>query len=202
MRYLNRILTYTLVGLVIGLAFSVFQTPIYEAKSAYVIRIDPWPVGLYMTDFMAARQRILVTNCDILQSGKIRQEAYQRLGFDSADAATMDILSQYRFDCIDQLESNMLLLTVQGSNPILVTELNRAVGQVGVEIINDIWPYIQIEQVATPILNPDPVAPDYLRNGLIGILVGAGSGALVSLLVSLVAFKRGTKRKRKNDELL
>lgn len=177
-RHLRVILIFTMAAFAVTMAVSYRQTPVYEAQSSFYTGIDCAGISreecVYAVDALTGRQRIFVTNCDIIESANILQLAFTNLGINVNDPVAYDNLNlgDYAVDCTVLPESQVQLLVTQGTEPNLVTELNRSVLQVGMSEINQrfqIFPVTPLDEVK---FNDTPVSPNHTFNGVLGVALG------------------------------
>ncbi|GAB5492488.1 MAG: hypothetical protein Phog2KO_27030 [Phototrophicaceae bacterium] len=164
------IVIFTLVSLTLTLLFTTQQKPVYESSSTYVARVTPgqgFDDTVYATETLI-RQRIYVTFCDVMESGRIREDAFNRLGLDPFDVAYED----YVIECTPQPESNVIIVSVEGFDPPIVQSLNQVVGIAGMEYNNTLFGYIELNLLDNVFFNPVPISPSYLLNGVLGLALG------------------------------
>lgn len=165
------IVIFTLVSLTLTLLFTTQQTPVFEASSTYVTRVSPgqgFDDTIYAIDTITGRQRIYVTFCDVMESGRIREDAFTRLGLNPLDPQYED----YVVDCTVLPESNVMVLSVEGYEPQIVQSLNQLVGIVGMEYNSTLFGYVELNLLDNVFFNPVPISPNYLLNGVLGLALG------------------------------
>lgn len=168
--------------------FAYSQTPIYEATSKYVATLSQNFTGdsdatIYALDTLAGRQRIFVTYCEVIISDSVRQEVYQLLNLNPADPATAETLKDYKVVCTNLPETNILLLTVQGPSPQLVSSMNEAIGLVGMAHANELYAYFPVQRLDAVYLAEDPVSPKYMQTGALGGAFGLILGITAALMI-------------------
>jgi capsular polysaccharide biosynthesis protein len=187
------IIPLTLLTVTITALFSYSQTPIYESNGTFVTRLDSTlsSIGdtIYGLDTLLGRQRIFVTYCDVMSSDSTINNALQLLGISPSDIA---IGKDYTVVCSPVPESNVLVLTVRGTSPLVVERLNEAIGQVGIERVNSLYNFFPVEVLDTVELVEGPVAPNHTTNLVLG-------GALGLILSVSLAFLLDYLRSPQND---
>jgi len=178
------ILPTTFVALTGGFMFSYTQTPIYEATSTYLTTLDTAITAdrdttIYGLDTLTGRQRIFVTYCEVMISGAVRDNAFRMLSIDP----TSELAADYDVFCANLPETNVLLLTVQGPAPDLVTNLNAAIGIAGTAQANAIYVFFPLQQLDSPYLEETPISPQYTQNGVLGGAFGLVLGISAALLL-------------------
>ncbi|KAB2905710.1 MAG: diguanylate cyclase [Anaerolineae bacterium] len=168
--------------------FAYSQTPIYESTSKYVATLSQNFSGdsdatIYALDTLAGRQRIFVTYCEVIVSDSVRQEVYSLLNLNPNDPATAKILKDYKVVCTNLPETNILLLTVQGPSPQLVTNMNDAIGLVGMAHANRLYTYFPVQRLDPVYLEEDPVSPKYMQTGALGGAFGLILGITAALMI-------------------
>ena len=182
LKNLQLIVIFTLVSLTLTLLFTTQQTPVFESVSTYVTRVSPgqgFDDTIYAIDTITGRQRIYVTFCDVMESGRIREDAFTRLGLDYNDPRYED----YVADCTVLPESNVMVLTIEGTEPQLVQSLNQMVGIAGMEYNNTLFGYVELNLLDNVWFNPDPISPNYLFNGVLGLALGVAVSVTIVFLL-------------------
>lgn len=185
------ILPLMFISLTGSLVFAYSRTPIYESSSRYVTTLGSNVTSttdstIFAVDTLTGRQRIFVTYCEILISDRVRQQVYTLLGLDATDKETAKMLSKYKVVCANLPETNVLLLTVQGKSPVLVTRMNEAIGLVGMGEANRLFPFFPLERLDVVFLEDKPVSPQYVQvgalGGVFGLIVGVTSALMMEYL--------------------
>lgn len=179
---LQLIAIFTLVALTLTLLFTSQQTPVYESTSTYVTRVD-CNLGLeecvYALDVVTGRQRIYVTFCDVMESGRIREDAFASLGLDPFDVAYEDYLTE----CTVLPESNVMVLSTQGYDPQLIVDLNFKTGELGRAYNSTLFAAVALDLLDTVWFNPEPVSPNYIFNAILGLALGVTVSVTIVFLL-------------------
>lgn len=177
------IVPITLIALTGTLFFSYAETPIYEAVSTYVTRLDATlntnDVVLFGLDVMGGRQNFFVTYCQVMTSQTVFQEALQ---LSNIDPLSLDP-DLYTVTCNVLPDTNVLMLIVHGSSPAVVARLNEAVGMAGIREANGLYRTFQLQPLDPVRLAENPVSPNHPRNALLGAVLGLAIGVTAALLL-------------------
>jgi diguanylate cyclase (GGDEF)-like protein len=177
-RHMRVIIVFTAAALAVTMAVSLNQTPVYESIASFRTGINCTGLSqddcVYAVEALTGRQRIFVTNCDIMESGLVREYALTQLNINFNDANLMDSLNlgDYTVDCTVLPESQVQLLVVQGTDPSLVFGLNDALMTVGLEELNRFSPLFPVTALDRVWFNPDPVSPNHVFNAVLGVALG------------------------------
>lgn len=182
------ILPIVFVSLTGAFLFAYGQTPIYESTSKYVTTISPsvtasGDTAFFAIDTLTGRQRIFATYCEVIISDNVRQEVYRLLNLDTTDPATGKMLSKYKVVCTNLPETNILMLTVQGTSPQLVENMNEAIGLVGMAHSNKLYSFFPVQRLDAVYLEEKPVSPKYPLVGALGGAFGLIIGVTTALLM-------------------
>lgn len=179
------ILAFTLIAVTVTLLFTYAQTPIYQADSTYVTRLNPnatnnaTDASIFGFDTLLNQQRIFVTYCDVMSSTAVKTRAFEIANLSSANVNADD----YSGVCTVLPESNVLQLSVTGPAPAVVQNLNQAIGLAAIERINALYPPFPIEQLDEVSLLPQPISPNVQFNLLLSIALGLTVSIMVILLL-------------------
>lgn|GEM_PF-769128 len=181
LKNLQLIVIFTLVALTLTVLFTTQQTPVYEASSTYVTRVNctGFDQCIYALDTITGRQRIYVTFCDVMQSGRIREAAFAELGLDPFDI----IYEDYVVECAVFPESNVMALSTQGYDPQLITDLNFAIGNLGREYNNSLFTAVELDLLDSVWFNPEPISPNYIFNAVLGLALGVTVSVTIVFLL-------------------
>lgn len=179
------IVPLTMLSLTTALLFSYNQTPVYEAQSSYVTKLDSTLPGgadtmIYAMDTLSGRERIFITYCEVMMSQTIRNEAFKLVGVSPEEVEADD---NYKVTCTNLPETNVLLVSVQGPSPSLVVRLNEAVGLLGIARASTLYSYFPLEKLDPVTLNETPISPKNLQNGVLGGVLGLALGVSLALMI-------------------
>lgn len=176
------IVIFTLVSVTLTLLFTTQQTPVYESISKYVVRVTPggtFDEAFYAMDVITGRPRIYVGFCDVMESGRIRENA---ITFLTDDIDTTNI-GDYEASCTVLPESNVIVLTVTGTEPYLVQTLNQVIGIAGIEYNNGIYGYVELVLLDHVWFNSTPISPNFVFNGVLGLALGIAVSMTIAFLL-------------------
>jgi diguanylate cyclase (GGDEF)-like protein len=199
-KHIRIIIIFTVAAFAVTMAVSYNQTPVYQAESKYVVGIDCARTAsnedcVYALDALTGRQRIFVTNCDIMKSSSVFRQAFALIGLDLTNPDVADAAGDYAVECSPLPESQVIMLIVQGPTPNIVVELNRAIGLVGIREVNNRLGIFPVSLLDDVVFNEEPVSPNHLFNGVLGLALGV----MVSVtLVLLLDYLRTPQEKLEN----
>lgn len=177
------IVIFTLVSVTLTLLFTTQQTPVYESISTYVTRVSPGLAledTIYIVDTLTGRQRIYVGFCDVMESGRVRENA---IALFEPDTNLTDI-GDYETSCTVLPESNVIMLKVTGTEPQVVRALNQVIGIAGVEFNNGTYGgFIEMDLLDHVWFNPMPISPNYVFNGVLGLALGIAVSVTIVFLL-------------------
>lgn len=176
------ILAITLVAVTVTMIFSYNQTPIYQASSTYVTRLNTNSISsdsyIFGIDTLMGRQRIFVTYCDVMASQTVLLRAFELMNIEPG-LYDPDL---YSIECVVLPESNVLQLTVDGPVQALIRNLNESIGLAAIERINALYAPFPIETLDPVALDDAPVSPNYNFN----LILSAVFGVVISVTLALL----------------
>ena len=168
------ILAMLLVSTGIGLAYSYFQTPIYETTATFVVnpsvRIAQTYDLLYSIDTLAGRTSLATTYANVLQSRVIIETAAASLGIPP------EILARYEIKAVVLPDSTVLLLQIQGPSPEAAVDLANAIGAAGLEYIGNLQEIYELRRLDSAVAPLKPISPDHFVDVMLSVMVGLAGG--------------------------
>lgn len=163
-----------------GLIYGLGQEPTYQAQATYV--------GSFSTsspqdnvpednpDRLEELSGLVLTYCEILESQAVAEAAVTSL------ALPAESLSHYTISCDVMPSTYVLVLQVQGPDPVRVTDLANAVGAAGVDEVSILQGEYELRQLDEAVVDTAPISPAHAQNALLG----AGAGLVLSAAYVLV----------------
>jgi capsular polysaccharide biosynthesis protein/LysM repeat protein len=178
------VLTAFLSTVVATVVLTYLETPTYEATSSFIIS----PTGVYddfqsmvdVLDAMSRRSEIAGTYAQVASSRTIKEQAAVALGLSSNQLNELSVNSQVLPD------TNVLEITVKGSDPRLVKVFADAVGVKVATYVQGLYEAYGLRLLDQASLPADPISPDGLINVALGGMVGLAGG--IGLALALYYF--------------
>jgi len=164
--------------------FTFTQAPVYQATATFVVT----PKALFADvrgylsslEVLSRRTEISTTYAEVANSHQIKKLAADELGLSSAQKRSLSVDSQL------QAGTNVLKITVQGNDPILVRDFTNAVGTQIVAYIQELYEMHELKPLDQATLPTSPIKPNKGLNlalgGILGLALSAGSAFLAEYL--------------------
>ncbi len=170
-----------LAALNTSLLISYLTKPVYEAKSRFVVSPN---AGAYQTSYDITssmdtldRRSIINTYKELLVSTTVYNSHPEIVKIPAEEFA-----KDYTISAVVIPDTNILELTVDGSDPQKITTIATAIGESALEYINKLYPVYNFAILVPPSLPTDPIRPKPVQNAgfalIIGIILGAGLALL------------------------
>ena len=162
-----------------ALIWSIMATPMYRASAKFLVY--PNDTLTSSRDVVSSldtldKRTISTTYADILDSNRVYQDTISRLQLDEADLEDVKFYSEV------QANTNILVLSVEGPDPQVVTLLANNIGQNGISYIKSIYQVYDIAFLDTAMEPEIPFRP----RPLIDTLIFAGIGLLAGLILLIL----------------
>lgn len=151
----------------------------YQSLSRYVV--GPNADLVQDTDLLRSldtleRGTIIATYAEIFGSESVTSAAHQEIQL-AKQAAEDYLITSYGLP-----ETNILVISVRGTDPNMVMKLNQAVANQGLAYIETLNQVYSLNLLDAPQQPDAPVGPDQLRNVGIALVLGIGLGGMLALL--------------------
>lgn len=172
-----------LTGLMAAFVVYVYTTlnysPEYRSNSRHVV--SPNTTLADETDSLRSldtlsRGEIIPTFAEIFQSSQILERARMTVGI-SADTRT------YKVATYNLPQTNILVITATGPDPVTVVALNEAVASTAMEYIAKLYPMYSITLLDAPRSSGSPVGSNQQRNVIFAFILGLAFGMVVAILI-------------------
>ncbi len=171
-----------LVVLTAGIVFTYEKAPIYGTSSTYVVvpsssfgDVKSFAGGL---ETLARRDEIATTFAEIASSRRVKQLALDSLSIESGRDYSVD--SQLRAG------TNIIEITVEGPDPVLVRDLADALGVALEEYVQGLFEVFVMVPLDEATLPKKPISPNKALNislsAVFGLVLGAGLAFLTEYL--------------------
>lgn len=171
-----------LVSTLVSLLISYFTPPVYQANSRFIISPN---AGVFSNtwDIVSSldtldRRSIVNTYKELLASPTVYEQSpdIQALGSNV-------IGSDYELLVTVVPDTNILNLSVEGPDPLVVVAIANAIGREGLAYINELYPVYNFNVLEMAEIPTEPIRPEPLEN--------AGLAAILGIVVGVVlAFSR------------
>ncbi len=158
------------------LVFTFTQMPVYEAHATFVVsptssfeNVQGFVSGLSV---LSARSEIATTYTEVAQSQEVKNDAVREIGLSPEQAKTFTVGSKLRAG------TNVLEITVQGHDPVLVRDVTNAVGVKTIAYVQQLYESYELKPLDQANLPGEPIKPDKKLNlalgGILGLVLGVG----------------------------
>ncbi len=173
-----------LVTITSGIVFTYMQTPIYSATTSYVVvpsssfsDLKSFASGL---DMLGRRDEIATTFAEIASSRRIKRLAIDSLSLSSG--------RDYSVNSKLRAGTNIIEVTVEGPDPVVVRDLANAVGISIEEYVRGLYEVFALVPLDEAMIPQSPIRPNVPLNlglsAVLGLTLGAGLAFLSEYLES------------------
>jgi diguanylate cyclase (GGDEF)-like protein len=168
-----------LVATFVSLLVSYFTPPVYQANARFIISPN---AGIFSSswDIVSSldtldRRSIVNTYKELLASPSVytRSSEIQRLGEGA-------IGSEYVVSVTVVPDTNILNLTVEGPDPLVVVMIANAIGREGLEYINLLYPVYNFSVLEGAEVPTRPIRPEPVKNAGLAALLGGIVGVVLA----------------------
>lgn len=165
------------------LVFTLVQTPVYSASTTYVV--SPASQLLEGTSFLSGlsvlggQPSVVNTYANIATSGIVRQNASKALGFDAATTSRLSVESRVKAG------TNIIEITVKGSDPVTVQAFANRIGQSTVEYVSTLYEVYDMKILDGAKSPESPAWPNVKLNMVLSVALGLGLGVALAFLTGL-----------------
>jgi diguanylate cyclase (GGDEF)-like protein len=169
-----------LVTLTATIVLTFTQSLTYSATTTFVITpnssfedVKSFVSGL---DIVSRRAEIATTYAEIAASRRIRQEAADELNLSKDQRGGLSVESQLLAG------TNVLEITVEGSNPVIVRDFANMVGTKTIVYVHELYEGFDLSPLDQATLPTSPVRPNKKQNLALGALLGLALGGGLAFL--------------------
>jgi diguanylate cyclase (GGDEF)-like protein len=169
-----------------ALISAYFATPVYSSSARYLVSPNPNFIGgevdynlIYSLDTLDKRT-IITTYAEVLNSPRIYAETIRQNGLQASD------LVNYSHTAVVFPETNIVDLTVTGTDPLLVVDLNYKIGQNAVAYVENLYPVFDMGLLDPPTIPTEPIYPLPMRDAGVALVVGMALGFGLALTRELL----------------
>jgi diguanylate cyclase (GGDEF)-like protein len=161
--------------------FTFSRPPQYEVK----VRLIVSPTAGISVDLdrqraslgtLSDKPTIVNTYAEITQSPHIVRSAYEQLSIPPDQQEDLAVKGSVLHN------TNILVITVTGSDPVLVHQLAETVSQLVLDYVAELYEVYDLKLLDPAILPEEPIGPDTKLNLAIGVVLGLGLGVLSAFL--------------------
>lgn len=164
--------------------FTVRQPRVYSATVTYIV--SPSPELLNGSSFvnglsvLGGQSTITNTYANIATSARIRESAVKSLGINQEQNLDLAVSSRVRSG------TNMIEITVEGTNPQLVQQFANQIGSSTVTFVNQLYEVYDMNILDAAVLPVDPIRPNLLINLALSAIIAGGLGMGLALVLAKV----------------
>lgn len=156
--------------------FTRMQPSIYEAKATHILNLsesfnDQREIATVL-DIISRRVEIATTFVEVATSRRIKILAAQELGLPPEIRNRLSVSSRLIAG------TNIIEISVQGTDPILVRDFTNAIGSSTVTYIHNLYEIYHLEPLDNAVTPQTPIRPratlNLILGGLFGLVLGAG----------------------------
>ena len=180
------VLSVFLITLTATIVQTYTQTPIYSSSATFIIglgsSVDDVRDTTSVLSVLASREAIGGTYAEIARSREIKRSAANLLGLDSVGnySISSDVLAG----------SNILQVTVEGPNPVIVQDLANTIGAKSIEKVEAVYPTYNLSILDSAPLPSSPIKPAKRRNMMLGAVFGLILGGGLAFLAEYLTADR------------
>jgi diguanylate cyclase (GGDEF)-like protein len=167
-----------LITLTSGIVFTYTRTPIYSATTTYVVVPGPsfGDVGNFANglDILGRRDEIATTFAEIAASHRIKKLA--------ADALSLSSIRGYSVDSKLRAGTNIIEITIEGPDPIIVRDLANAIGTSIEEYVQGLYEVFELVPLDEATISQEPTSPNKSLNIALAVTFGLVLGAGLAFL--------------------
>jgi capsular polysaccharide biosynthesis protein/GGDEF domain-containing protein len=162
-----------------SLVWSIFTTPIYRASAKFLVY--PNDSLTSSRDVVSSldtldKKTVSTTYADILDSNRVYLDTIERLKLSPESLEKVKVYSDV------QIDSNILVLSVEGPDPQMITLLANNIGQNGISFIKSIYQVFDITFLDLAVEPSTPFHPNPAVDGLIAAGIGLVAGLFFLIL--------------------
>jgi len=173
----------TLAAFNLALTLAYLETPQYRTSARFLL--SPTANLPEYRDFMSAMNplddaTLTATYAEILQSNYIFSRALTALRVEP------DRVSDYNHQAVVLPQSNVLELSVTGSDPELIADIANMVGYQSVAYIEDVYPIFDLRVLDEAAAPSSPFTPNPKRDAMISAILGFALGVGILLAATKI----------------
>ena len=164
------------------LAFTFSQKPVYESTSTYVLTLGPAfknnKDAASNLDILSRRTEIATTYSILATSHLIKKQAADGLNLSEQQRSDLSVSSSL------MAGTNVLQISVEGSNPPLTREFANAIGDKTITYVRKLYETYELQLLDKAGLPNTPIKPNKLLNLTLGAVMGLSLGIGLAFLAA------------------
>jgi capsular polysaccharide biosynthesis protein len=182
--------------------FTYTQTPIYRATVSFVVLPDENAIS--SGDFIRSlstleRRSFIATSAKILSSKTIQKRAHSKIGITNSQSISYHIRS-YHIRSSVVPDTNIIRVSVSGTNPRIVTDIANAMYDEGQNYIKEFYSVFELRLLDPATLPSSSVRPSIRRNFSIAIVMGILLGLGAMIVIYYFRQTRGNPNKNSDSK--
>jgi len=174
------ILSAFLVTFTATIVFTFSQAPVYQAIATFLVTPDAsfgdvksFATGL---EILSRRPEIASTYAEVATSYFIKTLAAEELKLSSKQKGSLSVDSQL------QAGTNILNITVEGNDPVLVRDFTNVVGAQTVAYVQELYETYELRILDSAVVPTTPIRPNRKFNLVLGGILGLALGGVLAFL--------------------
>lgn len=169
--------------IVSSLAFTSSQTPIYSSSVTYVV--SPSAEELSATGLLSGlsvlggQPTVVSTFANIATSASVKQKAGASLGLGTSQISNLNVSSRV------QSGTNIIEITVEGEDPLLVQSFATRIGESTIEYIRTLNGVYNLNLMDSAVSPEEPIKPNKRLNLVLSAGIGLALGIGIAFLLGL-----------------
>jgi capsular polysaccharide biosynthesis protein len=177
------ILPVLIVTLVATAIYTSRQQPVYSTRATFVARLNEAFIDnksdASALDILSRRTEIATTFSEIAKSRRVKFFAAERLGLSQDNRRDLVVNSRLIAG------TNIMEISAEGSDPVLVRDFTNAVGVVTIEYVNSLYEAYQLVSLDEATVPTGPATSNrinYILGAVVGLALGLGFAFLSEAL--------------------
>jgi len=164
-----------LIAVNAALISSYMATPMYRSSARFVV--SPNPTQFNQNDIFSSldvldKRSIISTYAEFMNSDRIFRETLNEL----------KLTGDYTHVTVVLPDANILELSVQGTDPVMVAALANNTGQRAINYIRGLYQVYDISLLDPAAITTEPISPQPLRDAGLALVLGVVLGGALALL--------------------
>ncbi len=181
------ILLVTFIAVNATMVLSLVATKKYQLTAKYVVTpsLDLFDSDQYIDSMTALESRTIVsTYTELLNTDNLYEETLKELGYPDPEAPEVESIQR---TAVNLTETNFIVITVEGPDPVLITDIANLLGEKGTVLIaqlfGNVYSLTAMDKAVTP---KDPISPQPVRDTILAFALGPIVGICLAILFETI----------------
>lgn len=174
------ILAVFIPALLLTEAFTLAQSPVFEATGTYVLKLTAGQDPVTAIDILSRRPEIATTFAEAAGSRLLRRRAADAMGLTPDQQSEIEVSSRLIAG------TNILEISAQGADPPLLASFIDELGRQTIDYVEGLYGAFSLEPLDDAVVPKSPIRPNTLLNlalgGLVGLALGIGLAFAIGAL--------------------